>query len=730
MTSQAQRYLEKLDIGYSYRLAKRMEEHCTNPVLGYRTAGSPAEIATGDMLAAEMKKIGFSKVWKDAITVDAWEFEKAELSFTDAEGQERRVQLGAYQTNFVTDGPTAYELVYAGKGTEADYEGLDVNGKLVLVEINQRNEWWINYPVYQAYLKGAAALIAVQTGGYGEVDDAALNAQDIAGPPEAAAFSISRKDAGVLKELLADSATVAVTLDACTRVERDRTTYNIIGELTGRNPDRKIMLSAHYDSYFDGFQDDNTAISMMLGMGKALVETGWQPENTILFCAMASEEWGVADSQFDWSTGAYEQVFTVHPEWRGQVIADLNFELPALAHGTRARIRSTYEYVDFLEEFLENLPELTQGYPEETRITAPIETWSDDFSIAIAGIPSMVNDFTGGSFMETHYHSQFDNDEFYDEKVYRFHHELYGLLLMRMDRLAVAPLNFGELFARVRQSLDREQTKAYGLPVQALADLLEEGELQGRLVYAKICEINAWYDRLLREGNRQEAEELFQAVREMEQTLLALFYQEQSELVTLSWHDDVLFPQETAQNNLRCLEAAIEALREAQKAAEPNQVANEQAGVGDAEQVNGVQAYIRKALEALYEIDNNRYAFQFDEEVYRHFTDYVLSQPESRTKWGTGRIRDHENLYALVRSLMTELAETSSDDSASRGEGESDAVMRSVHATEQEAARQQRLKEARTWLEQAKLRQIACCRRDLEGMQKTVQEMIAKLQTL
>lgn len=94
MTSQAQRYLEKLDIGYSYRLAKRMEEHCTNPVLGYRTAGSPAEIATGDMLAAEMKKIGFSKVWKDAITVDAWEFEKAELSFTDAEGRERMSSWG------------------------------------------------------------------------------------------------------------------------------------------------------------------------------------------------------------------------------------------------------------------------------------------------------------------------------------------------------------------------------------------------------------------------------------------------------------------------------------------------------------------------------------------------------------------------------------------------------------------------------------------------------------
>ncbi len=32
--------------------------------------------------------------------------------------------------------------------------------------------------------------------------------------------------------------------------------------------------------------------------------------------------------------GAYEQIFTAHPEWVGKVIADLNFELPALAHGT------------------------------------------------------------------------------------------------------------------------------------------------------------------------------------------------------------------------------------------------------------------------------------------------------------------------------------------------------------------------------------------------------------
>ena len=117
MASQAQRYLEKLDIGYSYRLAKRMEGYRTNPVLGYRTAGSPAEIATGDMLASEMKKIGFSKVWKDAITVDAWEFEKAELSFTDAEGQERRVQLGRIRriSSRTAPQPTSWSMRARGR---------------------------------------------------------------------------------------------------------------------------------------------------------------------------------------------------------------------------------------------------------------------------------------------------------------------------------------------------------------------------------------------------------------------------------------------------------------------------------------------------------------------------------------------------------------------------------------------------------------------------------------
>ena len=633
--------LKNLDIDYSYRLAKRMEQFRTNPVLGYRPAGSRAEFETGEMLKQEMEAIGLSDVRKDAVKVDGWEFKKAVLSYSGEDGTHHEIQLGAYQTTFVTDGPKEFSLMYLGKGTASDYKGKDVTGKLVLVDINQRDEWWINYPVYQAHLKGAAALIAVQSGGYGEIDDEALNAQDIAGPENAPAFSISRKDADPLKELLERTAEMTVTLDADSRVTRDCTTYNIVGSIPGRHPDRMVLLSAHYDSYFSGFQDDNTAIALMFGIAKALLASGVTPNNTIVICAMAAEEWGVVDSNFDWSTGAYEQVFTAHPEWVGKVIADLNFELPALAHGTRARIRSCYEYTRFLEEYLSELPDLTQAYPEETRVTSPIETWSDDFSMAIAGIPSMVNDFTGGSFMETHYHSQFDNDAFYDEQVYRLHHELFALLIMALDETCVIPLCSAPVMKRALDGYNasseilRSFVAMDLISPMTLASLAEKiSDLEKMLSdatdvaesrYESRRSLNSHYRALLSEGIQEEAECLYLEAREAEKEALRRFKYAQDELVRIDWYGNVHYPHEILLQNIRLIGGAIANLKEQN---------------------------LSSALRKLYQVDNNAYAFMFDEEVYNHFTDYVLNQPQDRLKWGYRRLMPHENIYALVKDLL------------------------------------------------------------------------------
>ena len=650
-----------IDTDWSYQLAKRMEKEKTNPVLGYRTAGSAAETATGDMLYKEMKEIGLIDVTRDTFTLDGWEFEKAVLKFTDDDGLEHVFQMGGYQTNFETDGFQDYELVYLGKGTAADYEGVNVKGKVVMVEINQRDEWWISFPVYQAYLRGAAALIAVQANGYGEIAETALNAQDIAGPDFAPAFSLSQADAKILKCAIqtnaftrqnnqmtsesshgnldhsetspeADSSilrkqTLKVSLDAHSRVIPDTKASNIVGKIQGTETDAMIVLSAHYDSYFDGFQDDNAAIAMMLGIARALVKGGYKPAHTLVFCAMAAEEWGIIDSKYDWSTGAYNQVFRVHPDWQGKVIANLNFELPAHAHSTQDAIRCTYEYTDFIRQFTDSLTVPKQAYPDGITVLSPIETWSDDFSMAIAGIPSTVNDFSAGPFMQNYYHSQYDNQDVYQEAVYQFHHECYLKLVMAIDALVLPPLNFSNTMKAVTDSIHENALSFADSEQETLLQNLRTATESARNIYKKICQINEEYAALSDSAFRRNFRSKWEPVG---LKLLKIFRKAQDYLVRLNWQDEVIFPQEAASRNIRQLEKACQVLSEGN---------------------------ITDALKVLYRVDNNMYAFLFDEEVYYHFTEYILHQPKDRLMWGAGRIMHHENLYGIVQKLKQRLEE-------------------------------------------------------------------------
>ena len=260
--------------------------------------------------------------------------------------------------------------------------------------------------------------------------------------------------------------------------------------------------------------------------------------------------------------------------------------------------------------------------------------------MAIAGVPSMVNDFTGGSFMETHYHSQFDNDEFYDEQVYRLHHELFALLILALDETAVVPLQFSPVVQRIRKGLEQCREICYRADVagqlgekkRVLLEKIEELEILSdralrrcREEYEAVEEYNRNYKQLLRDGKYDEAEKLFRQIRPLEQKLLARFQQEQDAFVRIDWYGNVLYPHEICSANLRLLGGAVRNLKEQR---------------------------LSSALRKLYQVDNNAYAFNFDEEVYRHFTDYVFHQPKDRLKWGYGRLPEHENLYGTVKQLL------------------------------------------------------------------------------
>ena len=109
----SEKLIEQLDIDYSYQLARKMEKHCSNPVLGYRPAGSEAERLTGEMLREEMLSIGLTNVRREEFSVDGWEFHHAELIFETPEGK-RKAVLGAYQTTLQTDGWETCRYTWVG----------------------------------------------------------------------------------------------------------------------------------------------------------------------------------------------------------------------------------------------------------------------------------------------------------------------------------------------------------------------------------------------------------------------------------------------------------------------------------------------------------------------------------------------------------------------------------------------------------------------------------------
>ena len=627
-----QAYLEHVDIGYSYDLALGLEDIRSNDALGYRTAGSQAELDTGDMLKAQMEAIGLQNVTKDAFTLDTWTFEKAELTFTDSTGNPYTAQLGGYQAQFVTDGAESFTVIDGGQGTEADLCELDVAGKLVLIDINQRENWWINYPAYEASLRGAAAVIAVQDGGYAEVSDDALNAQDICGPADAPAFSMSRTDANALRAAMGENNEITVTLDAVSRVGFDGTSYNIVGMIPGTDPDAMILMSAHYDSYFAGFQDDNAAIALMFGIAKGIIDSGYQPEKTLVFCAMAAEEWGVSDTRYDWSTGAYNQIFRVHPEWVGKVIADINFELPAMNEGDTDQIRTSYELKTFVEDFRETVPAVEGVFPQGIEVIVPTQTWSDDFSLSIAGVPSSVTALRGG-FAQTHYHSQFDNRDTYSEEAFLFHHNLYGMLMLAYDRCAVSPLDFSTRLEALREAMD--DTILTAEQVSALSGALTDAEKAASDAWTAVSDINSRYREALDNGDTATADALLQQSREMNAAVLAAFKFAEDSFVRLTWEDVSIFPHEHSQNNLIALNAALEALEAGDSAA-------------------AVDEY-------LYAVDNNWYAYDWSRETFDHFTNYVLNQSADRLMWGAGRVQGHEDLFDVIRSLLGKYGDTAAD---------------------------------------------------------------------
>lgn len=632
------KFIAAVDHSYAYDIAYELStnpKYLSSPI-GSRTAGSAAEHAAADYLLSEMKKLGLTETEKAAAKVDKWEFKGASLAL---EGDTKDFKLHSYATAATPkDGVTA-EIIYVGDGTMYDYEDIDAEGKIVLINLDQRANWWITYPMLEAEFQGAAAIMSANVGGFAQVNKDALNAQDICGPTSIPCVSISVNDADYIKGKL-EKGSVKATLKVDNIVEEGGTTYNIVGKIKGKDSTQQILVGAHYDMYFQGFQDDNCAVGLVLAMAKAMKESGYVPENDIIFVLHGAEEWGASYSQFDWTTGAWRMINEVHPDWVGKTLAFINFELPAYEFGSYTSVYSAPEMYSMIDYYVNEYPlspKPVNCFPDGVK-TAGYQTYtySDDFSYYVAGVPSTVNGFLLQEDMETvfpfyvdRYHSQFDDPSTYDKDVMDFNIKFYGGLAQYIDQAPALFLDYTSQYDRILDSIDEEIWTAAGVDAKPFKALLTQLKAAAEKAKQDVLDLNEEYNEALLSGaDRAELDKLRKTGREMNAKNLKIFKYVQDEFLGLMYEKPIV-PHEAPQENIGLMNEVLKCLKE-----------------GDV---------VTAADEYAWQINNvlEWYAMYFSPEVIQIQNDMFWGKDnQDNLFWGTNKSFIPANVEAATRGLM------------------------------------------------------------------------------
>ena len=636
-------FIENVSDEYAYNIAYELStnEKFFNSKLGGRNAGSDAEHRTADFLVEKMNEIGLDDVKKSAAKCDKWQFNGA--SFV-VDGKE--YQVYTYATAETDEDGITAELVYLNKGTMQDYEGKDVEGKIVLIDIDQRNDWWINYPMLEAQHHGAVAILAANVGGYAQIAGDALNSQDICGPTAIPTLSIGKNDSEELQKKIAEGKVIA-TLKVDNDVEiGNGTTYNITGRIKGKSSDHQILVGGHYDVHFTGFQDDNCAVGLVLAMAKAFKDSNYEPENDIVFCLHGAEEWGATYSMYDWTVGAWEMINHVHPEWVGKTLAFINFELPAYQFDKYTSTYSAPEMYSMIDYFA-NKCELSpnpEGCFEDGIVTEGYQTYtySDDFSYYVAGVPSTVNGFLLQKDMENVfpfyidiYHSQYDTPETYNKNVMRFNLSYYGAFAMFIDQNPALRLDFTSQYKRITDSMDRELIQSVGVDIDAFDAALSNLNTKAIEMNEKIRNVNSNYFAPNNDDNTKSTIRL--DGNKLTDINLSAFKYAQKNLLGLMYEKPIV-PHEAPQKNIRICESIIKCLQ-------------------DGDVVTAVDEY-------LWTLNNILawYSMYFSEEVIKIQDDMFWGEGnKNNLYWGTDIGFTKAEVDSIVRSLMKRYDEVNGD---------------------------------------------------------------------
>lgn len=273
---------------------------------------------------------------------------------------------GWFAGNYSGNGDITADVVYAGFGVSApelgydDYKGIDVKGKIVLIEGETPNRsrepdsiaMWYNHTLHQTKLAtaakhGAIGMLYKWVPGPNALYNPDFVYCHITEPVVEDIFIGTGKTYKETVSKIYETKKPAsfhtgkkARIQMISTYDPNATGKNILGMVKGSDPvlsDEYIIISAHLDHlgmipyHIEGANDNNASSAALLGVAEALAKSAIKPKRSVIFMSLDGEEAGLTGSTY----------YTQHPLIpKEKVKAIINLEQV----GAGERLGASYGY--------------------------------------------------------------------------------------------------------------------------------------------------------------------------------------------------------------------------------------------------------------------------------------------------------------------------------------------------------------------------------------------------
>jgi len=283
--------------------------------VGSRLTGSPQAEAAVEKASKLMKELGFDRVWTEPVTVKRWVRGEKEIGLVKSHqfGQ-LRIEVAALGNSVATP-KTGLEagLVEVHSFTELEKLGEQVlKGKIVFFNIPMDRTFINSFAAYgqaaQYRVRGASAaakygalavLVRSVTFRIDEHPHTGLMNYE-SNWPRIPALAVATADAEKLSRWLKEDPEIRVYLKASCQQLEPVVSHNVIGEITGlEKPKEIILVGGHLDSWdlSPGANDDAAGCAAAIEALRLVKDCGLKPRRTIRAVLFMDEEFGGTGGQ-------------------------------------------------------------------------------------------------------------------------------------------------------------------------------------------------------------------------------------------------------------------------------------------------------------------------------------------------------------------------------------------------------------------------------------------------